>query len=197
MLFPSNFTHYPTPRNRALEVSCSTINMDVVGLFKSIYELIVVVKDLAESAQSNKKQCQRFGKRCDILMTAMRPLQNDVFTYREALIKTKGVVEEIRGFMLKFQGPLSIMDKLNLMRTSASDLEEFSNLNGQLSQSCDDLKLGVLVNTRERSHEDILDVRQDMHNIKDMISTLSDAVKENVELTQKFQEGVQVFNSQV
>lgn len=166
-------------------------------MFRSVCEVIVAVKKLAQSAQSNKKQCKRFAERCEILMTAMRSLKRDVSTYREALIRTKSIIEEIQQFMLKFQGPLSIMDKLHLMRTSASDIETFSSLNSQLSQSCEDLKLGVLVDINERAHEDILDARQDLHEIKDMIVTLADAVRENSELAQTFQEGVQQFNAEV
>jgi hypothetical protein len=167
--------------------------MDATSLISSIYTIIDTLRTIAEEVECNKKLCHRLSERCDGLRAPLQTLEQDSLkaaSARTVLSRLHILLDDIREFMLKFK------DQSYFMKVwkHNSDQGCFTDLNSHLSQTIQDLELGIVIDIETRRKEDMEDVKIDHLEFLDILlqsmreqKSISNKIMDELLLSRKIQ----------
>ena len=166
--------------------------MDVVGIVKCIIKLGKEISKINEKVSANQNACGSLTERITGIFEYIQHLKNEDIIYLKSLEEVMKVLVEAKKFMVKFvikkEAPCFFVKgtkmrewhhKISLVRTRDEDSDTFCKLNERLTLVCQDLNLGIQVETMNISLKALKDNKKDADTMRDMISSLFVEVRGN------------------
>ena len=169
-----------------------TITMDVVGIVKCIIKLGKEISEINKKVSANQNACGSLTERITGIFEYIQHLKNEDIIYLKSLEEVMKVLVEAKKFMVKFvikkETPCFFVKgakmrewhhKISLVRTRDEDSDTFCELNERLTLVCQDLNLGIQVETMNISLKALKDNKKDADAMRHMISSLFVEVRGN------------------
>ncbi|CAF0886905.1 unnamed protein product [Adineta steineri] len=147
--------------------------MDSVTILKAVYYMAVTIHKIVEGVKANQQQCRRLSQRIDAITSAMKAMADKDLQRNElqkSLNNYHHCIEHCCEFITQFKDEKSwfskIFDKQN-------HIEEFEELNLQLTQCATDLNLGINLKQIFDRNMDVSDQATDLDVIKSKLDEVA------------------------
>lgn len=151
--------------------------MDPVALLCLIYKIGKELKGLAKEVEANKNACGSLLNRVSSILDSISQLTSQERStpdpnYQRALQRLLDVLQEINNFLPKFKRPteVSMIEIVSwyahLANDRGDDHAKFDKFNRDLTQSAQDLQLGLIVVQQFSSRRDFDDITDDIELLR-------------------------------